>query len=41
MLAPFFVCSLFIADKILIWRRWRMDKVHSPTQWQSITNRDT
>jgi hypothetical protein len=21
MLAPFFVCSLFIADKILIWRR--------------------
>jgi hypothetical protein len=31
MLAPFFVCSLFIADKIPIWRRWRMDKVHTPT----------
>jgi hypothetical protein len=40
MLTPFFVCSFFIADKILIWRRCRMDKVHSPTQWQSITNTD-
>jgi hypothetical protein len=41
MLVPFIVCSLFIADKILIWRLWRMDKVHALTQWQSITNTDT
>lgn len=31
ILAPFFVCSLFIADKILIWMQWRMDKVHTHT----------